>query len=113
MPMKRAGPSKCATLSRAATLFLNPGISGEYIFGFGKPIKFVTDDSRREKLRRQPDAVERMCRCGNSKTMRISTGSLAGESEMKSLQASKRSRIEKAYRKSLAEDASESIFRGK
>jgi hypothetical protein len=76
MQVKRAVPSKCVTLSRVGTLFLNPAIYGEYIFGFGKPIKFVTDDSRRKKLRREPDAVERMCRCGNSKTVRISVGAL-------------------------------------
>jgi hypothetical protein len=27
---------------------LHPAISGEYIFGFGKSVKFATDDSRRE-----------------------------------------------------------------
>jgi hypothetical protein len=55
---------------------LNPAISGEYIFGFGKSVKFATDDSRRKKLRRQPDAAERMSRCGNSKTVRIRAGAL-------------------------------------
>jgi hypothetical protein len=36
---------------------LNPAISVEYIFGFGKSVKFETGDSRRQNLHRQPDAV--------------------------------------------------------